>query len=134
MTTPPAPDSTIRYHAVFSLFGETDDGPYEEVIGRLVRVESMGRVDDPSWPTCWYLLYEDTEGLLYYVEGYEEEPPEGWERYRVVGAEFYECGRTRKEIVEKIRRNYDPDFEIPGILEEPPPEIEDMHRETGYDS
>ena len=116
------------------MYGDELDGPYEEVIGRLVRVESMGRVEDPSWPMCWYLLYEDTEGLLYYAVGYEAEPEGGWERYREVWTELYEFGRTRSEIVEKIRCDFDPDFEIPPILEEPVPEVEDQHTVTGYDA
>ena len=116
------------------MYGDELDGPYEEVIGRLVRVDSLGREEDPSWPMCWELLYEDTEGLLYYAVGYEAEPEGGWERYREVWTELYEFGRTRSEIVEKIRCDFDPDFEIPPILEEPVPEVEDQHTVTGYDA
>jgi hypothetical protein len=41
-------------------------------------------------------------------------------------------GKSREEIVEKLRREYGDD-RLPEILKLPP-EVEEMHREIGYDA
>jgi hypothetical protein len=78
-------------------------------------------------------LYQDTGGYLYFCYGTEEKVGDEDLHVQINGC-VEEYGRTRREILERLRSvgiiNAD---EVPSVLESPP-EVETMHTVTGYDS
>ena len=80
------------------------------------------------------ILYQDVRtGLLHYCYGYEEEMGD-WDAHVEVSCEDWTSGWTLEEIRAGLHNRYGPDVGFPDFLVPPPPEVEEMHRETGYDS
>jgi hypothetical protein len=78
-------------------------------------------------------LYQDIEGYLYFCYGTEQKVG-GWDLHVQIDSLVEEYGRTRAEILEKLRHLWLAGYEIPSVLESPPPEPEDMHTMTGWNS
>jgi len=103
-----------------------------EFIGyRVARDEDENREPDASRNS--HNLYKNTiGGCLYYCYGYEVKVGTCELRVDII-CERWCFGKNLEEIRAKFRDLYGPDVEIPSFLESPPP-IEEMYRETGYDS
>ena len=78
-------------------------------------------------------LYADLEGYLYFCYGTEQKVGD-WDLHVQIDGSCEEYGRTRAEILEKLRHFWVGGYEIPPLLEPPPPEPEDMHTMTGWNS
>jgi hypothetical protein len=124
----PRSDLTLRFHEFYHC--GPDSAETLEFIGYLIdRDPPDGRTDDN-----YHILYQDIRGGgLYYCYGYEEERGD-WDAHVAVFCDRWACGEDLEKLRVTLRDAYGPDVEIPDFLEPPPPEVEEMHRETGYDS
>ena len=105
--------------------------PVEFIGYRAARDEDENREPDASRNS--HNLYKNTiGGCLYYCYGYEVKVGTCELRVDII-CERWCFGKNLEEIRAKFRDLYGPDVEIPSFLESPPP-IEEMYRETGYDS
>jgi hypothetical protein len=126
--TRPGSDFTLRFYTVHHC--GADCAETLDFIGYLV-----GR-DEPEEGTYnYHILFQDVRGSggLFYCYGNEEERGE-WDAHVAVFRDRWANGADLEELRATLREFYGPDVEIPVILEPPPPEVEEMHRETGYDS
>ena len=112
-----------------------------EFIGyRAARDEDVNRDPDasrndrpPLLKNRSHNLYEDIiGGFLHYSLGCEEKVDTSAVRVEIT-CDRWCCGKNLEEILAQFRDRYGPDIEIPSLLESPP-EVEEMHRVTGYDS
>jgi hypothetical protein len=116
----PTHDPKLRFHRLsFWRYNKTI-----EFIGwRLVRDEPEEGTDNHN------ILYYDVMGLMFYAYGYEEESDYGL--YVDVECDTEWCVGSN---LEELRAQHRAAFgSVPDFLAEPP-EVEDMHTVTGYDS
>ena len=98
----------------------------------MARDEDENREPDASRNS--HNLYKSTLGRwLHYCHGYEVKVGTSAVRMKIV-CDRWCYGKNLEEIRARFRDRYGPDVEIPSLLESPPPEVEEMYRETGYDS
>ena len=97
----------------------------------MARDEDENREPDASRNS--HNLYKSTLGRwLHYCHGYEVKVGTCEVRVDII-CDRKSSGTSLEEIRARFRARYGPDVEIPSLLESPPP-IEEMYRETGYDS
>jgi hypothetical protein len=123
----PRSDLTLRFHEFYHC--GADSAETLDFIG--YRVDREG----PSEGTDnYHLLYQDIRtGSLYYCYGYEEERGDR-DAHVAVFCDRWAYGADLEQVRGQLLDAYGPDVEIPEFLEPPPPEPEDMHTVTGYDS
>jgi len=103
-----------------------------EFIGyRAARDEDENREPDASGNS--HNLYEDIiGGFLHYSYGCEVKVGTSPVRVEIICDRWW-CDKNLEGIRARFRDRYGPDVKIPSLLESPP-EVEEMHRVTGYDS
>jgi hypothetical protein len=101
----------------------------DEFIGWPVGGPLDNPVDDAEYPAR---LYQDIAGTLHFCFGSEVKVGD-WDLHVLIQCYCEEWGKSREEIVQKMRWSYD-DADLPEILKPPPPEPEDMHTMTGWNS
>jgi hypothetical protein len=127
----------LRFYRIINIYSDetepNDPGPDKpflyasrfEFIGWPVAV-GEGEEEPPR-------LYQDIEGYLYLCYGDETKVGDG-DLHVQIDSSLEEYGRTRAEIIEKLRHFWVSGCEIPSLLEPPLPEPEDMHTMTGWNS
>jgi hypothetical protein len=125
----PPPGTKLRHYDIYLLVDNPLDESSCEFIGWFVDYQ------DESERDVSHALYRDVEGLLHYFVGNTVEDTSDFEVLSVcISADYWVCGKSREEIVTKIREEFGTEaVHIPTFLRSPP-EIETMHEITGYDS
>jgi hypothetical protein len=125
------PDGTeFRLYRAFNGLDDRDESI--DFIGyRVARDDRPSSRPGDKWVT-WNSLYRSIGGRLYYFDCSEEEV--GDLEVEICHVSCWASGKSLEEVRADFRYENGPGLEIPAILESPPPEVEEMYRETGYDS
>jgi hypothetical protein len=98
----------------------------------VARDEDSKCPEGDKFPT-WHSLYRTIGGSLYFFDCFEEEVG-NWDVHVELCYTCWAHGKDLEEVRADFRYENAPDAEIPSILESPPPEVEEMHKEIDYDS